>query len=131
MRLEKILLITLTCSGLTLSAANIYMATGTLADNVIHLKCDATILHNKTAFIYPNPFSKSTTIYYTPKTNEEITIKLYSSKGIFIDELFHEKVVEGRRYEFILYSEEIEAGVYFCVIENGDKIIHQRIEIID
>src|SRR4029079_4931163 len=101
---------------------NILIAKALSYDNVLHLKCDANIFNNRTALIYPNPFSESTTLFYTPETNEDISIKLYSSKGIFIDELFHEKVVEGKLYEFVLRSDEMEPGIYHCVIETKDKI---------
>lgn len=109
---------------------NVLTAKEVSLDNVLHLKCDANIFNNKSALIYPNPFSESTTIFYTPDANEDVSIKLYSSKGIFIDELFHEKVVEGKLYEFVLRSDEMESGIYHCVIETKNKIIHQRLEII-
>ncbi len=129
-RFEKILIAALSCSALILSAVNILTATSALPDNVIHIKIKTNIFTNKATLIYPNPFSSSTTLFYTPETNENISIKLYSAKGLFMDELFHEKVVEGKLYEFVIHSEEIESGIYYCIIESDKKIIHQRLEII-
>lgn len=109
---------------------NFLIAQVVSSDNVLHLKCNANIFNSKTALIYPNPFSESTTIFYTPDTTEDLSIRLYSSKGIFIDELFHEKVEQGKLYEFVLCGDEMESGIYHCVIETKDKIIHQRLEIV-
>ena len=100
------------------------------SDNVVHLNHKSNFFGSGNALIYPNPFSEITTIYYTPEINESITINLYTSQGILIDELFHQKVTEGKLYEFVLHAGAMEAGIYECVIETRNKVIHQRVQII-
>ena len=63
-RLEKIVIVALSCSALVLSAVNILTATSALPDNVIHIKCNTNIFANKSTLVYPNPFSSSTTQFY-------------------------------------------------------------------
>ncbi len=101
-----------------------------LKDGVVHLNSSSNIFKNKNALIYPNPSSITTTIFYTPEKNETISIKLYTDKGFFIDELYNEKVIVGRLYEFELNSEEMASGIYFCVIQSDHTIINKRVEII-
>lgn len=130
MLMRKNVVVLLLCSALLLNAANLLLANKILPDNIVLLKCSANILQNKIALIYPNPFSESTTIFYTPNANETISIKLYTMQGIFIEELFHETVMEGRLYQFMFNSQTMETGIYNCIIESTGKIISQRIEVV-
>ena len=130
LRMKKLLVFFLFFVAVLIGLINVLFAKDVLPDNVIHLKCNTAIFNTKTALIYPNPFSLSTTIFYTPDKDENISIKLYNAKGLFINELYNEKVIQGRLYEFELRSEEMQSGIYYCIIESENKIIHQRLEII-
>ena len=88
--MKKLLIFFLFFVAVLIGLINILFAKEILPDNVIHLKCNATIFNIKTALIYPNPFSISTTLFYTPEKDENISIKLYNAKGLFIDELYQE-----------------------------------------
>jgi hypothetical protein len=79
---------------------------------------------------YPNPFTESTTIFFTPSVNEVIRLKLYTVKGQLIDELFDDKVEKGEMYRFELSGKSMKPGVYYYTIETDGKILHQRIELV-
>ncbi len=78
---------------------------------------------------YPNPFNSTTTINYELPNPGNISIKVYNPAGIKIDDL-----VDGYR-QAGFHSVEIGAGgfvsgLYFVTLENGEKMMTQRIILL-
>ena len=79
---------------------------------------------------YPNPFVTNTTIFYNPAISGQVAIRLYTSAGQLVGELFNNQVESGQFYEFELNGSELNPGVYYYTIESRNGIFHQRLELV-
>lgn len=100
------------------------------ADGVRHLPQAHTSKGQLITSAYPNPFNDHTTIFYSATQNEFVKIKLYSSKGTLLGELFDDMVEKGSTYQFELDGRSLSPGVYFYTIESKSTMLHQRLELI-
>ncbi len=71
---------------------------------------------------YPNPFNARTVIrlQYTEASNTMINI--YNTQGILVDQLLN-GFVEAGNYELTWDASEMPSGIYFCTMQEGNKVI--------
>jgi Secretion system C-terminal sorting domain len=99
-------------------------------DGVPHRpKASVHIIEGATS-AYPNPFNENTTIFYSAKEDAFVKVKLFTSQGKLMGQLFDDLVEKGATYQFELDGRRMLPGVYYYTIETDKKIIHQRIELI-
>ncbi len=78
--------------------------------------------------VYPNPFSRQTTIFYTPATEEEITLQLINITGERVRLLFQGSVEANQAYQIPLDREGMPAGIYFVeLIRDRDQVEHMKL----
>lgn len=69
--------------------------------------------------IFPNPAVSNATVQFNKKSNGEVKIKLYTSGGKLIKEIFSGKSQVGmNEYSFHLNT-DLQSGMYFIEIKNG------------
>jgi serine protease AprX len=97
---------------------------------VLHLLKSSLVINTETSTAYPNPFTESTTIFYSPPADEVVSVKLYNSEGQLLNELFEDLVEKGELYRFELDGRFMNPGTYYYTIEAGGNILHQKIELV-
>lgn len=75
--------------------------------------------------VFPNPFNSSTTINYTPSTNEKITVEVFNLMGQKVSTLTDETVSPSDIHSFIFKSPC--AGVYILRISEGDNTYESKL----
>ncbi len=99
-------------------------------DGIVHLPSRKTDFSYLVTSAYPNPFTGSTTIFYSAPDDEFVSIRLYNSKGKLLGELFDDMVEKGSTYQFELDGTQLSPGVYYYTIESNKRVLHQRLELI-
>lgn len=70
---------------------------------------------------FPNPFRKSTIISLeSPGVHTSVTLEVYDCRGILIDTLLNQTIPKGR-FEITWKPDELDTGVYYCVMKSGGK----------
>jgi hypothetical protein len=81
----------------------------------------------KTMDIYPNPFSKKTTIAFTLESKAEVKIDIYSEKGDLIRQLINQPMAAGRHSISWDATDDknkgIVQGTYFCLLTMNNRPI--------
>ncbi len=90
---------------------------------------DTTIIigineHSEPLIIYPNPFSSTAEIHFRPGNPETTRIDLFDVKGIKIPAKF-----SYQNNAWLLTSEGLNTGIYFCRITAGRKIFTTRLMV--
>lgn len=75
--------------------------------------------------LYPNPSSGPLSINFTPETTDYIEITLYDIKGKRIKQELHEQL-SSSMFEMHVNYHDVDPGMYFVVIKNGDKSAVKR-----
>lgn len=81
---------------------------------------------------YPNPFSESTTIAFSPSSNGEVSLQLFDNLGRLVKELYNGDAEYGMEYQFTLDGATLSSGVHICVLRLDDgtqitkKLIFER-----
>lgn len=75
--------------------------------------------------LYPNPSSGALNIEFTPETMDFVELTLYDIKGKRIKQEMH-KQISSSMFKLQLDYKDVEAGMYFLMIENGDKSAVKR-----
>lgn len=76
---------------------------------------------------YPNPFSNSIEIWYTPQSSDRVTVDLYSFTGAKIREIYKGEVRTGREYSWIYDSSGLRDELYLIVITGKETYAFKRI----
>ncbi len=79
---------------------------------------------------YPNPFRGETSIFYKADKDETIALRLFTKDGKLIDVIYSGKVEKETINRFELDGKYMPPGVYYYSIENGEKIVHKRLELV-
>jgi concanavalin A-like lectin/glucanase superfamily protein/type IX secretion system substrate protein len=76
--------------------------------------------------VYPNPFNPSTTISFSVLKETNLSVKIYSSKGVLIDEIYDGYSQPGS-YSFDWRPKNISSGVYFLKINSAENYISHKL----
>ena len=71
--------------------------------------------------IFPNPFHSGTTIQFSIKDNDYVTLKIIDNQGIEIDTLIN-RMMEKGTYEVIFYNGHNATGALFCRLQVGNSV---------
>jgi len=78
---------------------------------------------------YPNPFNKSTTFRYSIPKSGDVTLRIYNSSGVMIDELVN-KMQQTGAYEVNYNASSLHPGLYYYEINSGVKKIRQKMMVV-
>lgn len=68
----------------------------------------------------PNPFSNSTNITFNLKNKEQVSLRVYNSSGSLVSVLIDAPMNQGN-HAVNWYSENRKAGLYYLVLNTGNK----------
>ena len=71
-------------------------------------------------FVYPNPFSRSTTIEYELTKPEKVTLTIYDYSGKLIYELQENQLPGLQKVKWT--SDNLPAGMYYFTLEAGEQL---------
>ena len=71
-------------------------------------------------FIYPNPFSSTSTLSYMLSSTENVKIELFDVLGNRVSTLMNETKSEGS-YNLTINAIDLQKGIYFCRIQMGSN----------
>jgi hypothetical protein len=119
-------------NGIVPIVLSVYFLIGMKADHlpILHLPKSNQSAQNNYPITYPNPFRDQTTIIYNSSVDEILLIKLYSKDGVFLDLIYNDIVEKDVMYRFELDGRNLKPGVYYYTLENGNKILQRRIELV-
>ena len=78
---------------------------------------------------YPNPFNPITKIYYEIPEDGFVTLKIYNALGKEIKTLINENKIAGS-YEIEFDASGLPTGIYFNVLQVGDKRVVRKMQLI-
>jgi len=104
---------------------NIYFnATGCNSPEEVEQACEIVSIQDRYMIedcrVSPNPFTTSTTIFYTLSEPSPVTIRIFNSQGHFIEKL-EQKQPKGEQ-QIQWNAEGLPAGMYYFRIQAGDKV---------
>jgi len=81
--------------------------------------------------VFPNPFNKSVTITFSTESVSPTRISIVSIQGTTVDEWtefppgpgFHQTQWTGTTYS----GKAVSAGIYYCVVRQGDRMGKRKI----
>jgi len=74
---------------------------------------------------YPNPFTTSTTIEYTLKIPQLVTITFYDSFGRVVDNIIHHQ--QQGLQKIVWTPEGLNEGVYYFRVETGGQVVTGKV----
>jgi len=74
---------------------------------------------------YPNPFTSAITIEYELTFPENFSITIYDHMGVRV-EVIEQHESQGKQ-QFVWNTKGLPAGVYFCMVQIGDKTATKKI----
>jgi len=75
---------------------------------------------------YPNPFNPSTTLEFTVDSKVKSTVKVYDILGKEVAMLFSGMTEPGVSYQTRFTGSNLPSGIYFGVLEAGNKKVVQK-----
>jgi endoglucanase len=83
--------------------------------------------------IYPNPVYKDMNIHYTVEEDGPVELSIFNITGQKIATLVNEEMTAGERTLMLNIKEvngtSVSAGIYFCRMTEGDKVLTEKIII--
>ena len=81
--------------------------------------------------VFPNPFSKATTILFTLKEQEAAQLNLYSLNGTLVKTILPKNAYSAGVHEVVLDASDLEAGFYYLYLQTDgssmvEKVVVQR-----
>ncbi|MGE5805559.1 MAG: T9SS type A sorting domain-containing protein [Ignavibacteria bacterium] len=70
---------------------------------------------------YPNPFNPSTKISFAVPKTSFVSVKIYNVLGNQTAVLFNGTASAGKTYDLLFDGSSLASGVYYCVLESGEK----------
>jgi hypothetical protein len=80
-------------------------------------------------YIYPNPSNPTTNIKFTIPSDQFVNVYLYNSIGQRLESLASEFMARGE-HNLILNGSNYASGVYFIVLQTGNKKFAQKLVLI-
>jgi len=78
---------------------------------------------------YPNPFNPITKIYYEIPEDGFVTLKIYNALGKEIKTLVSDNKIAGA-YEIDFDAAGLPSGIYFNVLQSGDRRVIRKMQLI-
>ena len=78
---------------------------------------------------YPNPFNPITKIYYEIPEDGVVTLKIYNALGKEIKTLISDNKIAGA-YEIDFDATGLPSGIYFNVLQSGDRRVIRKMQLI-
>ncbi|MBI4931381.1 MAG: PKD domain-containing protein [Bacteroidetes bacterium] len=78
---------------------------------------------------YPNPFSNSTTIFYSLKEKADVNISVFNHVGMKVVEL-ENRNKEAGAHQLEWNAENLTSGVYFLEIRSGGNVLSRKMILI-
>ena len=78
---------------------------------------------------FPNPFNASTRISFSLKNEDTVRLKVISVDGKYINTLVHDTFEPGT-YEITFQASHLPSGLYFCVMETGERTYTRKMALI-
>ena len=72
---------------------------------------------------YPNPFSGTTTIAFTLKETNDVTLKVFNSLGVEVATLYDGTAKAEQKYTIDLAGDLLSEGIYLYVLQSEGKIL--------
>lgn len=79
---------------------------------------------------YPNPFSNQLTISFSTADANGASLELYSAEGVLIERVFNGSVKEKSSYSFILNTELLPSGSYFCRFVSSNETLVNKLMLV-
>lgn len=76
--------------------------------------------------IYPNPFINTVTISYTTDKAGHVLMQVFDNYGQLVAEPVNEFQPQGEQ-KIVWNAENLPAGIYYCRLQAGDKVITNKI----
>ncbi|CAN5573028.1 hypothetical protein BH10BAC1_BH10BAC1_16300 [soil metagenome] len=70
--------------------------------------------------LFPNPANNSSTLLFTLKTSEQITISLFDVAGKKVLDIANEEMSKGNQ-KIVINISKLNAGIYICKIQSNDS----------
>ena len=70
----------------------------------------------------PNPFNPSTKISFAVPKTSFVSVKIYNVLGNQAAVLFNGTASAGKTYDLLFDGSSLASGIYYCVLEIGEKI---------
>lgn len=80
--------------------------------------------------VFPNPMSTSSMISFELETSGYVSVQLFDSKGNRISTLFEGSQRAGVQ-QILCAKEELSSGLYFVLVQSGDKSEAMAVTILD
>ena len=81
--------------------------------------------------IYPNPVNSSNTkIRVTMKEQDQLSIRIYNSMGQLVDNVLESKVLPSGVHHYSLPSENLESGIYHCILNTSSQQVSNKLVIM-
>ena len=77
--------------------------------------------------VYPNPFNPTTTINFSLKKSEKISVTIYDLKGQLIKTIINNKLINTGTHNLLWDASVNPSGIYFVNISNGLQNKTQKI----
>ena len=78
---------------------------------------------------YPNPFSKTTTMFYSLKEQADVNISVYNNIGMKITELENSNQEAGN-HQLEWNAENLNSGIYFLEIKSEGSTLSRKMILI-
>lgn len=84
----------------------------------------------KLAQNYPNPFNPSTTISFTLKQFDSVSLSVYSIDGRLVSNLISYKNLSSGAHEVVFDAKSLASGVYFYQLKTSQGVLTQKMTLI-
>jgi hypothetical protein len=78
----------------------------------------------------PNPFNATITIEYVVRTPGFVRMMLDDARGQKLRDLVREKHHRAGTFRLVVNASELASGVYFCVLDSGDRRDIRKLTLI-
>ena len=79
---------------------------------------------------YPNPTQNSTTLTYKIIEATSVSLQVFNSMGSLIAELVNNQMVVPGTYKTQYNTTKLKAGIYYCVLNTGEKVSTKKLMVI-
>jgi glucose/arabinose dehydrogenase len=93
------------------------------------LDMSAELVNDYSLIAAPNPFSDQTTVRFTTREAERVSLQLFDLRGSLVKTLFDGYTTDKRAEPIILESAGLGEGIYILRMHTANKVIHQRLVI--
>lgn len=79
---------------------------------------------------YPNPFNPTTTISFTLKQFDSVSLAVYSVDGRLVSNLISNKNLSSGSHQVVFDAKSLASGVYFYQLKTSQGILSQKMTLI-